>query len=103
MTQQGQWVCFGPDRTFASKIETGRVIPFESRPNGWNLTVELEAPNDANSKFQEIMDIMMTEKLLEQTEKTKHMRGLPDVIKLMLTGRKDVSSLQPFGWKGKEL
>ena len=48
MTQQGQGVCFGPDRAFAYKIETGRVIP--STPNGWNLTVELEAPNGANSK-----------------------------------------------------
>ena len=46
---------FGPDRAF------GRVIPFESTPNGWNLTVELEAPNDVNCKLQEIMDIMMTE------------------------------------------
>ena len=50
MTQQGQWVCFGPDRAFAYKIETGRVIPFESTPNGWNVTAELQAPNDANNK-----------------------------------------------------
>ena len=44
MTQRGQWVCFGPDRAFAYKTETGRVIPFERTPNGWNLKVELEAP-----------------------------------------------------------
>ena len=50
MTQQGQWSCFGPDRAFAYQIDTGRVIPFESTSNGWNLTVELEAPDDANSK-----------------------------------------------------
>ena len=56
MTQQGQWVCFGPDRSFPYKIETGRVIPFEGTPNGWNLTVELEAPNGANRKLQEIME-----------------------------------------------
>ena len=61
MTQQGQWVSFGPDHAFAYAIETGRVIPFESTPNGWKLTVELKAPNDANSKLQEVMDIMMTE------------------------------------------
>ena len=71
MTQQGQWVCFGPGCAFAKKKETGRVIPFESTPNGWNLIVELEAPNDANSKLQEVMDIIMTEKRLEQTEKSK--------------------------------
>ena len=71
MTQQRQWVCFGPDRAFAYKIETGRVTPFESTPNGLNITVEIEAPNDANNKLQDIMDIMMTEKRLERTEKIK--------------------------------
>ena len=86
---------FGTDRAFAYKIEIGRVIPFESTPNGWNLTVELEAPTDANSKLQEIMDIMMTETRSEQTEKAEHMRGLPHAI-ILLTGRKDVSSLQLF-------
>ena len=52
MTQQGQWVSFGPGGAFAYTIDTGRVIPFESTLNGWNLTVELEAPNDANNKLQ---------------------------------------------------
>ena len=42
MTQEGQWFCFGPDRAFAYSIETGRVVPFESTPYGWNLTVGLE-------------------------------------------------------------
>ena len=68
MTQIRQLVCFGPDRAFAYKRETGRVTPFESTPNGWNLTVELDAPNDANSKLQEIMDITMIGKNLEQTK-----------------------------------
>ena len=86
-----------------SKLATGRVIPFETTPNGWNLTVEFEAPNDANSKLQEVMDIMITEKRFEQTEKIEHMRGLPHAIKQMLTGRKDVSFLQPFGWQGTSL
>ena len=90
MTREGQWVCFGPDRAFAYKIETGRVIPFESTPNVLKLTVELEAPNNANNKSQEIMDIMMTKKRLDHTEKIEHMKGVPDVIKQMLTARKDV-------------
>ena len=34
MTQQGQRVCFGLDRAFAYEMDTGRVIPFESTPNG---------------------------------------------------------------------
>ena len=93
---------FGRDRAFAYKRETGRVIPFESTPNGY-LTGELQAPNDFNSRLKEVMDIMMTEKRLEQTEKIEHVRELLHAIKQMLTGRKDVSSLQPFGWQGTDL
>ena len=44
MTQQGQWVCFGPDRAFAYRIETGRATPFESTPNGWNFTKRQMTP-----------------------------------------------------------
>ena len=102
MTHQGQWVCFGLDRAFAYNIETGRVIQFERTPNVWNFTDELEAPIDVNSKLQEVMDIMMTENRLEQTEKIEHMGGLPHAIKQMLTGRKDACSLQPFGWQGAQ-
>ena len=96
MTQQGQWVCFGSDRAFAYRIETGRVLPFESTPNGWNLTFELEALDDANSKLQEVMDIMMTEKHLEQTEKFEHMKELLQVITKMLTG---TQKTHPFEWR----
>ena len=96
MTQQGQWVCVWPDSAFAHKIEIGRVIPFENTPDGWYLTVELEAPDDANRKLQEIMDTMMAEKRVEQMEKFAHLKGLPQVVKQMMTGRKDVSPLQSF-------
>ena len=90
---QGQWVCFWPDHAFAYKIENGRVIPFESTPNGWNLTVELKAPNDANSKLQEVMDIMMEEKRREHTENIEHMMGLLYAIKQKWIGpQKDLSS-----------
>ena len=44
----------------------------ESTPNGWNLTTELEAPNDASSQLQEVTDIMMTEKRLEPMENIEH-------------------------------
>ena len=37
---------FGPDRAFACTFDTSR-IPFQRSPNGWNLTVEHEAPDDA--------------------------------------------------------
>ena len=52
------------------------MIPSASTPNGWNLTVELEAPNNANSKLQEVMDIMMAEERLEKTENVEHTGGL---------------------------
>ena len=65
-------VCFGPDRAFAYNTDIGRGIPFGSTPVGWNLTVELEAPDDANNKLQEVMDIVMTEQRLEKTENVRH-------------------------------
>ena len=74
MTQQGQWVCFGPHRAFAYKIESGRVIPFENTSKGWNFTVELEAPDDR--KLRENMDTMRAEKRVEQMEKIEHLQGL---------------------------
>ena len=100
MTQQGQRVFFGPGRAFAYKIETVRVIPIESTPNGWNFTAGLEAPNDANSKLQEVMDIMMTEQRLEQRVKVEHLRGLLHAIKQMLT---KPPKTHPVGLQGTDL
>ena len=48
--------------------------PFENMPNGLNLTVELEAPDDAYRKLQEIMDTMRAEKRVEQMEKIEHLK-----------------------------
>ena len=104
----GQWFRQGnQQREDADHWDTEARVQYSTAGvqtfNGWNLTVELEAPNDATSMSQEVMDIMMTEKGLEQTEKTEHMRRLPHTIKQMLTGRKDMSSLQLFGWQGTDL
>ena len=41
------------------------------------------------------MDLMMTGKRSEQAEKIEHMRGLPQVIKQMLTGPQKT---HPSGW-----
>ena len=84
MTQQGQRVCPGPDRAFAYKIDTGRVTPWESTPNGWNLAVEPKAPNDANRKSQEVMDIMHTEQL-EEIQEVEHMSAPARVFKQILS------------------
>ena len=106
MTQQGQWVCCGPDRAFACNIAAGRVISFGNTPNGWNLTVELEAPGDANRKLQEVMDIMITGKTFKRNkQKVEQMRGLLRVIKQMWTGRRDATSVPPlqhFGVQGTD-
>ena len=55
---------------FLLPIDIGRVIPFESTSNGWNFTVELEAPSDATWKLQESMDIMSAEPLWKTTRKS---------------------------------
>jgi hypothetical protein len=86
MTQQGQWVCFGPDRAFAYKIDTGRIIPFEPTPTGWNLTVELEAPNEANKKVNEVMEMRASEQRVDEQRSTLAPEELPSRIKQMIQG-----------------
>ncbi len=66
VTKAGQWHWFGPDRAFAYDIETGRVTPLESTPAGWNLTLEIQAPNDANGKLAEHMEIKASEINVDQ-------------------------------------
>ena len=90
----------GPGRVFAHKVETGRVIPFETRPMGGTSQLN-SSTDDANSKLQDVMDIIMTDKRLEQTE-FEHMRGLRHAIKQILTVRKDVVFFQFFfGWQAQ--
>ena len=72
MTQQGQWVCFGPDRALA----TGRVIPFESTPSGWNLRVEF-----SKHQMRPTAKLQASHGHHDETEKIEHMRGLPHAIK----------------------
>ena len=101
VTQQAR---FGLDRAFAYKIETGRVLPFESTPNAWNLTVELEAPIDVNSKLQEVMDIMMTETLGTDGENRTHEETAScNQTNVDWTKRMCLLYKQPFGWQGTEL
>ena len=103
MTEQGQWVCFGPDRAFAYKIDTGRVVPFENTPSGWNLTVELEAPSDANEKLRTVMEVAASERRLNQ-KSTAARCSLPDKVLQMINGSQRVASpssdQNPFGWQG---
>ena len=91
MTQQGQWVCFGPDPAFACKINVGRAKSLENT---------LEAPSDVNRKLEEVMDIMMTEQRLEKTEKVEHLRRLPHAIEQVLSGPQKTHS---FGWQSTDL
>ena len=72
----------------------------KARPNGWNLTVELEASKNTNIKLQEVMDIMMTEQRVEQTEKVEHMWRLPHAIKQMLS---EPPKTHPFWVAGHRL
>ena len=68
-TQEGQCVCFRLDRTLAHKMDTDRVMLFESTLKGWNFIVELEAPSDANMTLQEVTEIIGAEQRLDSTEK----------------------------------
>ena len=93
LTEEGHWGCFGPDRAFGHKMETGREIHLRARPLDGTSQLSSKHQMMPSAKLQKVMDSMMTEERLEQTEKIEHMRGLPHAIKQMLTGRKDASSL----------
>ena len=101
MTAQGQWVCFGPDRAFAYKIETGRVIPFKPTPTGWNLTMELEALENANRKLQQVMDTKIAEmRTGSQSPGLNPLGGLPTRVRELI---EESAPLHPFGWQGSNL
>ena len=97
MTAQGQWVCFGPDRAFAYKIETGRVIPFEPTPTGWNLTMELEALENAKKKLQEAMDTKIAEM---RTESQNPLSSLPTRVRELM---EESTPIHSFGRQGTSL
>ena len=90
MTQQGQWVCFGLARAFAYKTDTGRAIPFESTPNGWNLTVELGAPKRRNSVCNRRKSRTHEEDRVTQSNTC----SLDEGMRLLYTF---------FGWQGTDL
>ena len=106
MTEQGQWVCFGPDKAFAYKIDTGRVIPSEPMPTGWDLMLELEAPNDANNMLNTMMEVAASERRVNRGLATAAATGLPAKVAQLISGVSDDSEIvqrQPcplFGWRG---
>ena len=101
MTKQGQWVCFGPDRAFAYRPETGRVIPFEPTPTGWNLTLELEAPNDANRKLEEYMELEAGERREDQWRAANAPGGVPAKVMQLISGAAgSIEQCHPFHCPG---
>ena len=88
------WVCFGPDRAFAYKNETGRVIPFEPTPTGWNLTMELEGAGKRQQEDSGAMDTKIAEMRIESQIP---LSSLPNrVLELM----KESNPIHPFGRQG---
>ena len=104
MTEKGQWVCFGPDRAFAYKIDTGRVIPSEPTETGWNLTVELEAPYYANEKLNAALEVAESAQRVDQRLQSTPMGELPSKVMQLITGTFDATHpSHPFGWPGESL
>ena len=102
MTQQGHWVCFGPDRAFAYKPETGRVIPFEPTGSGWNLTMELEAPADANEKVQSAVEAMNSCERMDEESEMMRVGDVPSQVTRLIMGETEVNGrVHPFGWPGR--
>ncbi len=86
MTQKGNWVVFGPKSGFAYHQETQRKVDFTNTPTGWNLTAELEAPEDGNAKLQEVI-----RRNMQQATEPGLPKDLPTHIRRMMTsGHEDL-------------
>ena len=66
MNDQNQWVVFGPRNVgFAYHPGERRRADFKRDSHGWNLTLELEAPETANRKILEHLRTRTAEKMME--------------------------------------
>ena len=63
MVDRGQVVVFDSTRSFAYHKQTGVETEFVRREGGWDLTLDLEAPEIANKVAQDYLAQMTTEKL----------------------------------------
>ena len=79
------------------KIATGRVIPFESTPTGWNLTVELEVLENANKELNEAMDTKIAE---IQTRSRNPLARLPTRVEELM---EKSEPFHPFGRQSTSL
>ena len=93
MTKQGQWVVFSPSEGFAYQPQSKRMVKFDNTPTGWDLTVELEAPNEANKRIEEYAQVQQADRNVEQEGRTPS--GTPDFICKMIAG-----NAHPFGRPG---
>ena len=61
------------------------MIPFEPTATRWNLTMELEAPENANRKLQEVMDTKIAEMRPEsQSPGLNPLGGLPARVRELM-------------------
>ena len=81
-----------------AKWELAESCHLRARPTDASSQLNLfETPNDANSGLQEVMNIMMAEKRLEQKEKIEHTRRQVQVIKQIMIGPQETQSFSVAG------
>ena len=84
MTNKGQWVVFGPPGGFCYQPKLKRLVNFDNTPTGWDLTVELEAPAEANRRLEEYVEVKEAERTIDMVAETPV--GMPDFIRKMISG-----------------
>ena len=96
LVDRGNIVVFDSSRSFAYHKETGVETEFVRREGGWDLTLELEAPEIANKEFQDYLAQMSVEKSDEQKDRAVTVvvhKGTPE----QATSSMMTSPMGPFG------
>ena len=101
MVKVGQYVVFGPDCAFSYKPKTGRVTHFEPTSTGWDHTVTLEPPNEANRIMRELIAAKRAEKngLHEHAGPGEFPKNLPEIVRNAVGG----ANPSGFTWPGPRL
>ena len=101
MTKQGpheQWVIFGPDCGFAYRSDFDRKVDFDCTETGWDLTVEIEPPNEAGKQLQE-KSLVLNQLSSSQKASCQLPDSVPDQIRQMICQ----PCVDPFGQQGASL
>ena len=94
MVAAGQMVVFDAEGSFTYDKASGKKTPFHSTAGGWELTLDLEAPETANKVNQQVIAEIAAEK---ETEKADGGDETNECVKIFKRNDKPIIQMGPFG------